>query len=134
MKTPLGRLVFVLVAVVVGAVAAYFWNRSKAPQPAPAVPPPVAVVPPASPVSTTVPTTTAPKSNVAATTAAPSNVVPIQDGKTIDFSSGKPVVKDDAQEKAIMAKAEKEMEEASKEITFGPAPKTAAPPTPPAPK
>lgn len=47
-------------------------------------------------------------------------VVPIQDRKTIDFSSGKPVVKDDAEEHAAIAKAEKEMAAAAQGVTFGP--------------
>ncbi len=50
--------------------------------------------------------------------------VAIQDGKTIDFSSGKPVVKDSAKEKASIDKAVKEMDEAAKGVTFGsPTPK-----------
>ena len=53
-------------------------------------------------------------------------VVPIQDRKTIDFSSGKPVVKDDAEEHAAIAKAEKEMAAAAQGVTFGP--KNDAPP------
>jgi maltose-binding protein MalE len=49
---------------------------------------------------------------------APHPEVAIQDGKTIDFSSGKPVVKDSAKEKAAIDKAVKEMEEAAKGVTF----------------
>lgn len=50
--------------------------------------------------------------------------VAIQDGKAIDFSSGKPVVKDTAKEKASIDKAVKEMDEASQGVTFSsPAPK-----------
>lgn len=52
--------------------------------------------------------------------------VAIQDGKTIDFSSGRPVVKDTAKEKADIARAVKEMEEAAKDVSF-------SPPPPPAP-
>ena len=52
---------------------------------------------------------------------APKNEIAIQDGKTIDFSSGKPVVKDTAKEKAIMAGALKEMSAAAKDVTFAPA-------------
>jgi hypothetical protein len=48
--------------------------------------------------------------------------VAIEDGKTIDFSSGKPVVKDSAQDKAAIDAAVKEMEEAVKDVTFGPPP------------
>jgi hypothetical protein len=46
--------------------------------------------------------------------------VPIQDGRTIDFSSGKPVVKDDAKEKAAIAKGVSEMENAAGNVTFSP--------------
>jgi hypothetical protein len=44
--------------------------------------------------------------------------VAIQDGKTIDYSSGKPVVKDTEKEKAAIEKAVKEMDEAAKGVTF----------------
>jgi hypothetical protein len=66
--------------------------------------------------------------------------VAIQDNATIDFSSGKPVVKDSAQEKAIIDAAVKEMDDATKGVVFtgtasaanqAPAP-TAIPATPPA--
>ncbi len=40
------------------------------------------------------------------------------DGQTIDFSSGKPVVKSSPEDKAALEKAAKEMEEAAKSITF----------------
>ncbi len=45
-------------------------------------------------------------------------VVPIEDGKTIDFSSGRPVIKDDPANKATLDAALKEMDEASKGVTF----------------
>ncbi|MEO5960429.1 MAG: hypothetical protein ABIZ49_12645 [Opitutaceae bacterium] len=54
----------------------------------------------------------------AATAAAQTEVVPIQDGKTIDFSPGFPVVKDSEGEKAIIARATKQMEDASRGVTF----------------
>ena len=54
-------------------------------------------------------------------------VVPIQDRKTIDFSSGKPVVKDDAEQHAAIAKAENEMAAAAQGVSFGPQ-KKASPP------
>jgi hypothetical protein len=66
--------------------------------------------------------------------------VAIQDNATIDFSSGKPVVKDSAQEKAIIDAAVKEMDDATKGVVFtgtasaanqASAP-TATPATPPA--
>lgn len=48
----------------------------------------------------------------------PKPEVAIQDGKTIDFSSGRAVVRDSAKEKAIIEKSVKDMEEASKGVTF----------------
>jgi len=48
--------------------------------------------------------------------------VAIQDGKTLDFSSGRPVVKDTAKEKADIAKAVKEMEDAAKDVSFSSTP------------
>jgi len=59
---------------------------------------------------------------------APHPEVAIQDGKTIDFSSGKPVVKDSAKEKAAIDKAVKEMEAAAKDVIFSSP--TAPPATP----
>ncbi|MGA2691965.1 MAG: hypothetical protein ABSF76_06330 [Opitutaceae bacterium] len=44
--------------------------------------------------------------------------VPIQDGKTLDFSGGSPVIRDSAADKAALDKAVKEMDEASKSVTF----------------
>lgn len=52
--------------------------------------------------------------------AKPKPDVAIEDGKTIDFSRGAPQVKDNASEQAIIARALKEMEEATKDVTFGP--------------
>lgn len=51
--------------------------------------------------------------------------VAIQDGKTIDFSSGKPVIKDSPEEKAIINRATHEMDEAAKNVTFAPTEKPA---------
>lgn len=50
----------------------------------------------------------------------PKPEVSIQDGKTIDFSTGKPVVKDDATEKKAIANGVAAMEEATKNVTFAP--------------
>ena len=50
----------------------------------------------------------------------PKPEVAIQEGKTIDFSSGAAVVKDDAKQKAAIDKAVKEMESAAADVTFGP--------------
>ena len=64
------------------------------------------------------------------------------DGQTIDFSSGKPVVKDSPADRAAIEQAAKEMAEAAQGVTFGPsakpppepAGKPAPPPEPAAPK
>jgi hypothetical protein len=63
--------------------------------------------------------------------------VAIQDGKTIDFSTGRPVVKDDAKQKAALEKSLKEMDAAAASVTFAPkAPteKKSAEPSPAPPK
>ena len=59
--------------------------------------------------------------------AQPKPDVAIQDGKTIDFSSGRPVVKDDSAEQKIINHAVAEMDAAAKDVTFAP---TAPPPSP----
>jgi hypothetical protein len=45
-------------------------------------------------------------------------VVPIEDGKTLDFSNGSAVVKDSAADKAAVAAAVKDMDAASKDVSF----------------
>ncbi len=52
------------------------------------------------------------------------------DGQTIDFSSGKPVVKDSAEDQAALDAAAKDLAEASKGVTFDP-PKKKPEPVPP---
>ena len=47
------------------------------------------------------------------------SVVAIQDGKTIDFSSGLPIIKDTEKEKAALERALKQIEEASAGVSFG---------------
>ena len=51
-------------------------------------------------------------------------VVPIQDGKAIDFSGGSPVVREDAASKARMDAALQQIDDASGKVTFaaGPTP------------
>jgi hypothetical protein len=49
----------------------------------------------------------------------PKPAVAIEEGKTLDFSSGKPVVRDSADDRAAMEAALKEMEAAAKDVTFG---------------
>ncbi len=48
--------------------------------------------------------------------------VAIQDGKTIDFSSGAAQVKDTPEDRAALERAKKKMDEAAQEVTFAPAP------------
>jgi hypothetical protein len=50
----------------------------------------------------------------------PAGIVPIEEGKTIDFSSGQPVIKDEAADRAAVGKAQREMDEAAANITFAP--------------
>jgi hypothetical protein len=87
------RLLWLSLGIVLGMVAGYLYLRAPAPAPAPAGPPP------------------APPVNIA-----------IEDGKTIDFSSGQPVVTDSAEDRAALERAKREMEEAAKDVTFSPKP------------
>jgi hypothetical protein len=64
-----------------------------------------------------------PTAAINAAPSAPKSFTPIENEKTIDFSTGKPVVKDSAEEKAIIERSMKEMNEAATGVTFGPAPK-----------
>ena len=71
---------------------------------------------------------------VAVQVPAPAGLVDLtkHDRQTIDFSSGRPVVKDSPEERAELAAAEKELAEAARGVTFGPLPaKSPAPPSPP---
>ncbi len=65
---------------------------------------------------------------------APKPAVAIQDGKTIDFSSGQAVVKDDAREKKAIANGVAAMDEATKNVTFPPTATTQPAPEAPAKK
>jgi hypothetical protein len=49
---------------------------------------------------------------------APAQPVPIQDGKTLDFSGGSPMVKDDPANRAKMDAALKEIDAATKTVSF----------------
>lgn len=60
--------------------------------------------------------------SVKPTVSTPQGPVEIPDGKTIDFSSGRAVVKDSPEDRAKIAKALKEMEEAARTVTFDPLP------------
>jgi hypothetical protein len=123
---------FIIIFVAIGAAGAWFLrpqayrNAPGTQSPAPAAQPVALATPPPAAASVATP------ASIAA--AATKTNVAIQDEKTIDFSSGKPVVKDSAEDKAIIANSVKEMNEAAAGITFGPAPKPAEPAAkPPAP-
>lgn len=123
------RLPLLLLAVAVGIALGWWFMRHPAsspavpapvstqklrPPPAPAPLPPAPSVPEPVRVATdaiTPPPVVLPPAHPA---------VPIQDGKTIDFSSGRPVVKDSGAEKAIIEAAVKQMDEAAKNVHFSP--------------
>ncbi|MFZ9683193.1 MAG: hypothetical protein ACO3DQ_08325 [Cephaloticoccus sp.] len=52
--------------------------------------------------------------------ATPPPVVPLEDGKTIDFSQGRAEVRDEAADRAASEKAKREMDEATADVTFAP--------------
>jgi hypothetical protein len=62
--------------------------------------------------------------------ALPPPFVPIEDGKTIDFSGGRAEVRDTPEDRAAMEHALREMEAAAKDITFGPIRSPSSPPPP----
>lgn len=124
------RRFYLLLVTVAAGIALGWWLTRRATEPTRSQPqavdstfrPPTipAPVPPA-------PVAPAPLSAPPAAITPPPVVVPgsrptvrIQDGKTIDFSSGKPVVKDSGEEKAIIDSAVKEMDEAAKNVRFSP--------------
>lgn len=56
------------------------------------------------------------------TVVTPTGMVEIPDGKTVDFSSGHAVITDTPADRAKMAKALKEMEDAARTVKFDPLP------------
>lgn len=78
--------------------------------------------------STTAP---APSANAAAV-GAPMVDLTQHDRQTIDFSSGRPVIKDSPADQAALAAGLKDIAEATKDVTVGPPAKPASPPPPPA--
>ncbi len=143
------RALWAFVAVATLALAAAYWWRNQPPVPTAAHPAPIVVSPrPAAPVVAPPPAAASAANTTAAQLAATLPVVleaappvkkaklevAIQDGKTIDFSSGVAVVKDDAKQKAVIDKAVAEMESALRSVTFAPAAPKTAEPTSAAPK
>jgi hypothetical protein len=127
-----------LVAAVIVILAAIYWRmrpeasggaalasdpppdvHQPAPSPPAAFPPPA--VPP-QPVFVPAP----PRHTAGPTHVAPEATVPIQDGATIDFSTGSPQVRSGGADAEALAKALKEMAEATSNVTFPPS----APPPP----
>jgi hypothetical protein len=137
---------FVVVAALV--LAGAYWLRNRTP---PVTPSSTALTAPAPKVAAPVASTSAPVAVASSSTAAPAVATPravaaavaavapaekkprpevtIQEGKTIDFSSGVAVVKDDAKQKATIDKAVADMESALQSVTFA-APAQKAEPTP----
>jgi hypothetical protein len=141
------RAFWVLVALMELLIVALVFSPSQNPQPAtagqlptataPKVSAPV-VAPPAIAASAGPVPVTSVRTGVAQLSPAEKKSkteVPIQEGKTIDFSSGVAVVKDDAKQKATIDKAVKDMEDALKNVTFAPpSAQKEAEPTPAPPK
>jgi uncharacterized membrane protein len=100
------REIIVLLALLVGAIAGVSWyvidRRARA--------------------------RTAPPARPAATQPMPFVELTSHEHKTIDFSSGQPVVKDSPEDRAAIDAALKDMEEATKDVTFGPPPRKEEPP------
>ena len=109
-----------LLGTAVAIVGIYFATRpdSLAPTPIPAVAQPGPAAAPPAPVAASSPSAVpTPAGTPPAATVPP---VGIQDRKTIDFSSGQPVVRDSTADQAAMDAALKEMNEAAKDVTFKP--------------
>jgi hypothetical protein len=109
------RLIALLVSALATGAALWFYlePRRRAPAVAPATP------------------AAAPQELVLLPTRAPSPTpVPIQDGKTLDFSGGTAVVKENADDKAALDQGLKEIDEATKSVTFAAIPAPTPTPTP----
>ncbi|WP_438480411.1 hypothetical protein [Oleiharenicola lentus] len=124
----LSKEIIVLVVLLVGTMAFVLWYvadrkaKNRAEAGAPVVASPVSNAP--------IPAT----STLAPVPASPAPVALGGDNekKTIDFSSGQPIVKDSAEDKAAMDAALKDMAAAHEDVTFGPSTKTKPTPvTPP---
>ena len=122
------RAVWAFVVFAVLVLGGIYLLRNKPPAP-PAMP--VVTRPPNSDErpSSTVPSVLAAPVSPGALLATPvvragryGEAVPVQDGKTVDISSGRPVIRDDAHSRAVIDKSLKEMEDAAQNVTFGPRP------------
>jgi hypothetical protein len=104
---------WLIVLVLVGTAAWYGWSRSQS-KPGETLAKPVAA------------TASKPAATGPVVQAEPVDLTK-HDGQTIDFSSGKPVVKDSAEDKAATDAAVKDMAEATKGVTFEPVKKAPEP-------
>jgi len=89
------RAILFTLGLLAGLLGGYFYLRHRAPAP------------------------TLPVSAPAVTPETPAEV-PIQEGKTIDFSSGKPEVRETDADRAALERAKREMDEATRNVTFAP--------------
>ena len=92
------RLMYFVIGVLAGMIGGYFYLQHRS-----APPPAIA------------PTPTAPTVE-----AKPLPDVAIQEGKTIDFSSGQPEIRDTPEDRAALEKAKAEMDEATQDVVFAP--------------
>ena len=104
------RLVYFVVGVLAGMVGGYFYLTHRS-----------ASSPTVAPAITPLPAAAKPLPEVA-----------IQEGKTIDFSSGKPEIRDDPADRAALEKAKAEMNEATQDVVFAPTKTPEAAPAAPA--
>jgi hypothetical protein len=105
--------------------------KAAAPTPAAAVlPPVVAPATPPPPAAAPARVTAAQNPVITPPPPLPPGITAIQDQKTIDFSSGKAQVKNETDDKAALEAGLREIEEATKGVTFGPG---GGPPTLPGP-
>ena len=100
------RALLFALGLLAGLLGSYIYLRHRATVPAPIQPAPApAITPEAPPPSDQV--------------SAPAEV-PIQEGKTIDFSSGKPEIRATDEDRIAIERAKREMDEATKDVTFAP--------------
>jgi zona occludens toxin (predicted ATPase) len=120
--------IMILLALLLGMMGFVTWyviDRRAKLHAVPAAPAPTAAQTPTGP-SAVLP----PPAPAAPVVASPVDLTQ-HDSQTIDFSSGSPVVKDTAEDRAALEQAKKDMAEAVKGVTFGPPAKKAVPPPAP---
>jgi len=98
------RALLFALGLLAGLLGSYIYLRHRATVPAPIQPAPAATPEPPPPSDQV---------------SAPAEV-PIQEGKTIDFSSGKPEIRATDEDRIAIERAKREMDEATKDVTFAP--------------